>query len=376
MEENINNNNDKNVNNLPPLNQNISDESEINNEKDSFVLDNEQLKKDNKSLSWKEKLAQKKQLKAQQKAKDDQLKTDKKAQIEQQKKELLAKDKQEKLAKKEARAQKNISTKSTNSRWLWFFILLLIGIILLFMWDTHRKTKFIKAQMSVTDSLKYSEHFYKTKYQEKDSSLSILLKNYNDILAENIESSDQISTNKKELLKLQRIVYLQDSIMRAVKATFDVALGGYAKDQLSVEMKDGKLYITMRDKLLFPSGSELVQSTGLNILKTISKVLTDNSNIDIVIEGHTDNVPLSPKSKLFKDNWDLSTARAVSVTRILIQKYNIRPERLTAAGRSMFYPIAPNTTVEGRAKNRRIEFILTPNLEELYKISENQFTTK
>lgn len=365
MEENINDNKNKNVNDLSQINQNISDESGINNEEDSFVLDNEQLKKDNKTLTPKEKKAQK-----------NQLKIDKKTQSEQQQKVLSEKKKQEKSAKKEARAQKNVSTKSTNSRWLWFFIILLIGIILLFIWDTHRKTKFIKTQMSITDSLKYSEHFFKTKYQEKDSSLNILLKNYNDILAENIESSDQISTNKKELLKLQRIVYLQDSIMRTVKSTFDLALGAYAKDQLSVEMKDGKLYITMRNKLLFPSGSDLVQASGLNVLKTIAKVLKNNSNIDIVVEGHTDNVPISSKSKQFKDNWDLSTARAVNVTRILTQKYNIHPERLTAAGRSMFFPIAPNTTVAGRAKNRRIEFILTPNLEELYKLTENQFATK
>ncbi len=278
--------------------------------------------------------------------------------------------------KKEKKTQKINKRQAKNSRWFWFFIILLLAIIVLFMWDNHKKTNFIKEKIKTADSLKYSEHFFKTKFQEKDSSLNKLLANYNKLLENNIENSDELLSNKKELLKLQKTIYLQDSILRQVKESFDVALGSYSKNQVAVQMKEGKLYITMRSKLLFPSGSANVQSSGMTALRILSRILKKNPNINVVIEGHTDNVPISPKNKKFKDNWDLSTARAVNVTRILTKRYNIRPERLTAAGRSMFFPVAPNTTAAGRAKNRRIEFILTPNLEELYKLSDIKMTSK
>jgi len=331
---------DDELKNQNPNEQGYSDESEQTDISNSgFILDSEQLEKDNDNkikLSRKEKRAERKTI------------------------------------RQEKKDQKSQKKKNSNSRWFWFFLLLLLAIIVLFMWDNHRKTAFIKNTIKTTDSIRYNEHFYKTKYQEKDSALNLLLSNYNNLLQDNIENSDELYTNKKELLKLQKVVYLQDSILRQVKSTFDVAMGSYGTDQVSVNMKDGKLYITMRSKLLFPSGSSEVQYSGMKVLKSMAKVLKANSNINVVVEGHTDNIPMNANSKLFKDNWDLSTARAVNVTRLLTNKYNIKPERLTSAGRSMFYPIAPNTTVEGRAKNRRIEFILTPNLEDLYKLTDAQ----
>ncbi len=284
--------------------------------------------------------------------------------------------KEQKLAEKKIKEQEKIEARTkSNVRWFWFFILLLIAIVLLFLWDNHRKTQYIKIQDQTIDTLTNSAHFYKTRFLEKDSALNMLLANYNQLLQDNINSSQQINNNRDELLRLQKVVYAQDSILREVKSAIDVALSGYSSDEVDVDMKDGKLYITMRNKLLFASGSAQIQSKGLNAIKTLANVLKANPNLDIIIEGHTDNVPFNPKSKVYNDNWDLSTARAVEVTRALIDKYDIRPERITAAGRSMFYPVAPNTTVEGRAKNRRIEVILTPNLEELYKIADKQLVS-
>ncbi len=294
----------------------------------------------------------------------------------QDKKKLKQQKKAEKLAAKQEIQRKKIEKRSQkNTRWFWFFILFLLAIILLFMWDNYKKTKLLKQQTATIDTLTNKVYILQTKFQEKDSALNLLLANYNNLLSQNIEDSRELNSRKQELLRLQKVVYLQDSVLREVKTAIDVALSGYNANQVAVEMKDGKLYITMRNKLLFPSGSANVQSAGMNALKTLAKVLKQNPNIDILIEGHTDNVPINPKDKKFTDNWDLSTARAISVTRILTNKYNIAPERITAAGRSMYYPVAPNTTVEGRAKNRRIEFILTPNLEELYKLTDTQLNT-
>lgn len=276
------------------------------------------------------------------------------------------------LAEKEERKNREIEEKNRkNTRWFYFFILLLLTIIGLFIWDNYKSHKVYKSQIIQLDSLKTSEVFYKSKFIEKDSSLNLLLSNYNNLLRQNLDNSNELLMNKSELLRLQRVIYMQDSILRQVQGAIDVALSGYQSDEISVEMQEGKLYITMKNKLLFPSGSENIQTKGMSALNTLSKVLKNNPNIDIVIEGHTDNIPLNSDDKNYTDNWDLSTARAVAVTRLLINKYNIRPERITAAGRSMFFPIAPNTTVNGRANNRRIEIILTPNLEELYNLAEN-----
>ena len=282
-----------------------------------------------------------------------------------QKKEQKAKKKEEKIKKRQENALKNV-------RWFWFFILFLSAIVILSMWDNHRKTKFMKQQNYTIDTLSNSLHFYKTKFLEKDSALTQLLSKYNNLLDQNMQNSEAIDQKKQELLQLKQELYVRDSILNALKKSFDVALSSYNRDQLTIHQKDGKLYLTMRNKLLFPSGSAQVQSSGYKVLRIVAHILKKNPNIDITIEGHTDNVPISPKNKKFKDNWELSTARAVTVTEILVKKYNVHPERLTAAGRSMYFPVAPNTTEKGRAQNRRIEFIMTPNLGALYEILGNQ----
>ena len=120
------------------------------------------------------------------------------------------------------------------------------------------------------------------------------------------------------------------------------------------------------DKLLFKSGDANVEVKGKEALKTLAKVLNSTKDITVLIEGHTDNVPI--KTKVFADNWDLSTARATSIVRILTKDYGFDSNRITASGKSEFHPIKPNETDEGRAGNRRTEVILTPNLNELYNL--------
>jgi len=279
-------------------------------------------------------------------------------------------------AKKQKQEAKIADRQNNNTRWFWFFILLLLTIIALFLWDNHRKSNYIRTQQYTIDTLNNTVFEYKSKYIEKDSALTKLLNLYNNLLQQTLSDGRDFTNIQDEMLKLQKIVFLQDSILNEVKSSIDIALSGYDNNEVAVEMKDGKIYVTMQNQLMFPSGAASIQNKGMSALKTIADVLTLNPNIDVVIEGHTDNIHVDPNNKTYKDNWELSTARAVVVTRILIENYNIVPERLSASGRSMYFPIAPNTTADGRAKNRRIEVILTPNLEELYNIAGSQIQTQ
>jgi chemotaxis protein MotB len=139
----------------------------------------------------------------------------------------------------------------------------------------------------------------------------------------------------------------------------------YRSDELQVYEQDGKLYVSLQDKLLFASGSATVNRDGREALGKLAEVLNNNADIQIMVEGHTDNVPISGR---FEDNWALSTARATAIVRILTQNYKVESERVTASGRSYYDPKDSNDTAEGRAKNRRTEIILTPNLDELFKL--------
>jgi len=124
--------------------------------------------------------------------------------------------------------------------------------------------------------------------------------------------------------------------------------------------------VSLSDKLLFKSGSAAIEDKGIEAIKVLADVLTKNSDIDILVEGHTDNIPI--KTALYKDNWDLSVARSLSIVRILTDEYKIPPTRLTASGKGEFSPKVSNSTPEGRASNRRTEIILSPKLDEIMKL--------
>ncbi len=167
------------------------------------------------------------------------------------------------------------------------------------------------------------------------------------------------------LKDMEAVIRRQDSIMSRLTNTVKDALLGFNADELTVNMRDGKVYVSMSDKLLFKSGSIDVESKGKTALEKLANVLNKNPDVSIAIEGHTDNVPI--KTPQYADNWDLSAARATNVVRLLTTAYKMDPKRLTASGRGEFFPIADNTTTEGKAKNRRTEIVLSPKLDELMK---------
>ncbi len=152
--------------------------------------------------------------------------------------------------------------------------------------------------------------------------------------------------------------------MRKLKETLSKALNGFEGKGLTVEQKNGKVYVSMENKLLFNSGSWAVSSEGKKAVVELGKVLGENPDIAVLIEGHTDNDPYGGSGPI-ADNWDLSTKRATAIVGILSENRAINKKSLTAAGRGEFSPIATNETAEGKAKNRRIEIILTPRLDEI-----------
>jgi chemotaxis protein MotB len=180
------------------------------------------------------------------------------------------------------------------------------------------------------------------------------------------EREATIAEREKALKEMRAIVTRQDSITTRLNNTLRNALLGFNSDELSVEVKNGKVYVSMSDKLMFKSGVADMEPKGTEALKLLADVLVKNPDIDVLVEGHTDNVPI--KTALYKDNWDLSVARAASVVRTLTVNYKVSPKQVTPAGRGEFFPKADNATLEGRAKNRRTEIILSPKLDEVMNL--------
>jgi chemotaxis protein MotB len=175
-----------------------------------------------------------------------------------------------------------------------------------------------------------------------------------------------LATRENALNELRKVVAHQDSITNRLNNILRDALLGFKSDELSVYVKNGKVYVSLSDKLLFKSGSAAVEIKGIEAIKVLADVLNKNNDIDILVEGHTDNIPI--KTAQYHDNWDLSAGRAISIVRILTDEYKISPLRLTASGKGEFSPRASNSTPDGRASNRRTEIILSPKLDELMKL--------
>jgi chemotaxis protein MotB len=175
-----------------------------------------------------------------------------------------------------------------------------------------------------------------------------------------------IADQANRLKSLQDRIQAQKDFMTKLKNSIADALMNYKTDELYVYIKDGKVYVSLEEKLLFKSGSDVVDPKGKEAVKSLAAVLKNTSDINVMIEGHTDNVPI--KTKLFKDNWDLSTARATSILRLITKDYGFDPTRITASGKGEYHPVKTNNNVEGRAANRRTEIILSPNLNEIYQL--------
>jgi chemotaxis protein MotB len=180
----------------------------------------------------------------------------------------------------------------------------------------------------------------------------------------------ELESKTKRLAELESILNKKDSIVNALKDKVSNALMGFADMGLAVEMKNGKVYVSLDEQLLFKSGSTVVDPKGVSALKKLADVLALNPDINIMVEGHTDDVPLIASTST-TDNWDLSVKRATSIVRILTENKKIDGARIIAAGRSKYHPIIDSKAPDARKKNRRTEIILTPKLDELFQILES-----
>ncbi|MCB0401332.1 MAG: OmpA family protein [Flavobacteriales bacterium] len=176
-----------------------------------------------------------------------------------------------------------------------------------------------------------------------------------------------LEAREKRVKELEALINAKDEKLAAIKKKLKEALLGFENNGLTIEQKNGKVYVSLDESLLFASGSYTVGERGTDALKKLAKVLESTTDINVVVEGHTDNVPLKSKGDI-EDNWDLSVKRSTSVVKIITKNSKTDPKRLTAAGRSEYLPIDTSNSVEGRQKNRRIEVILTPKLDELYEL--------
>ena len=179
------------------------------------------------------------------------------------------------------------------------------------------------------------------------------------------ELQKELSKRSEQINELQSLIDAKEAQMQQLKNAISKALHNFEGKGLTVVHKNGKIYVSMENKLLFDSGSWAVGSEGKKAVEQLASVLAENNDIHMLIEGHTDNDPYA--SAVLLDNWDLSVKRATAIVRILKDK-GVNPTQITAAGRGEFVPVDTNKTIEGKAKNRRIEIILAPNFDEISKL--------
>jgi len=187
--------------------------------------------------------------------------------------------------------------------------------------------------------------------------------------AENLEMS--LESMKEKDIRIQRMqdaVTKKDSVTLALVTSLKGVLGNMSDEDIEINVEKGVVYVSISDKLLFRSGSFTVTKRAKEVLGKVAKVVNDKPELEFMVEGHTDNVPI--KSDGILDNWDLSVKRATAVVRILENDFGVAPARMTAAGRSFYIPIADNDTATNRAKNRRTRIVVLPKLDQFYDLIE------
>ncbi len=202
--------------------------------------------------------------------------------------------------------------------------------------------------------------------QQKDQLLSIQ-NNLDRTRKLNDSLSNSLMERERKVKELEQILANKDKAVQDLKNRISNALLNFKENDLTVKVKNGKVYVSLAEQLLFGSGSIEVDAKGVTALQQLGKAIKDQRDIQIMIEGHTDNVPISKKSQYMQDNWDLSVMRATSITKILT-KAGVSASQVTAAGKGEFSPLAANDNAQNKQKNRRTEIIITPNLDELFKI--------
>ncbi len=231
----------------------------------------------------------------------------------------------------------------------------------------ENQEKILKGTNEETKKLLREIQGTQEKLQQKEDRLEELEENLASERDRLNELETELNQKSERLVELEKALNEKDSVVSALRDRVSDALYGFEGEGLDVKIKNGKVYVSMEDKLLFPSGSTQIDQRGKEALKKLSQVLERNKDINIMVEGHTDNVPVRSNPS-FQDNWDLSVKRATAVIRVLMNNSNIQGERFIAAGRSKYLPLESNETKQGRRINRRTEIILTPKLGELLEI--------
>jgi chemotaxis protein MotB len=206
------------------------------------------------------------------------------------------------------------------------------------------------------------------KLVEKEATLMDREKNNRELRLRLEKLEKDLKLREKRVDELQSQIQAKDSSVRSMKEKISEALTGYEDKGIKVELRNGKVYVSMESRLLFRSGRTDVDEEGKKALLQLANALQKDQSFEIMIEGHTDSIPI--KTARFADNWDLSVLRATSMLRILTEEGNIQPERVIPSGRGEFKPVATNKTEEGRAMNRRIDIIISPDLSEIFNLLE------
>jgi len=203
----------------------------------------------------------------------------------------------------------------------------------------------------------------------KQDELKALEARLNQQKADLDQLNEELKKREARVKELEDILRKKDEAAAALRKKLSDALIGFENKGLTISQKNGKVYVSLDESLLFASGKTNVEAKGIEALREVAKVLEQNADINVLVEGHTDDVPMKGAGEI-KDNWDLSVMRATSVTKILLSSAKIEPFRITAAGRGEHFPLDNGKTPEARKKNRRTEIILSPKLDELLKVLE------
>jgi len=234
-----------------------------------------------------------------------------------------------------------------------------------------KNRELLQGNVAETEKMSTELRLTQERLQKKEDELRILENELNAQKAQLDNLAASLVLKEQRVNELENILAEKERVVNDLRDKVATALFGFENNGLTIEIKNGKVYVSLDESLLFASGSWSVNAKGRDALIKLAKVLETNEDVNVLIEGHTDNVPFRGSGQV-KDNWDLSVMRATAIVKIIVENSRVDPSRLLAAGRSEYHPVDNTNTAQGRAKNRRTEIILTPKLDELFQLLENQ----
>ncbi|WP_460611972.1 OmpA family protein [Hymenobacter seoulensis] len=236
--------------------------------------------------------------------------------------------------------------------------------------DTSRSRDQLQAEKNALQEEKArNEETLRTSLLTKNQQVSQLNASLSGAQQENSQLSADLRGKEQRIADMQRILDQKDAAVKALRKKVGDALLGFNAQDLQVNVKNGKVYVSLSEQLLFKSGSTKVDPKGQEALSKLATALKGNQDVNVLVEGHTDNVPIAKGTAGMRDNWDLSVLRATEITRILTQG-GLPASQVTPSGRAEYVPVAQNDSQTNKALNRRTEIILTPKLDELFQILE------